>query len=250
MREVSTVVTFSVVLTLIFYGLLFPFLPGDAAAQIASGVMATGPVLAEYLKKRRVSNRLRANPKSVVMAAGLSWYAAAAYGVLLAVGIPNIAGGTAGFFEFLMLRGIGVTDPIILAQAAATACIVPVTASYFFMGRIFVRCDRLRWLAVAITIIFGPLLLRLIDFLLIPQSFFEASFPLAERSLPWFLQSLAWTMGFLAIFLPAGTIWYGRRHYRLRVSAMMRLLPIATQQAIAELVRDEVERGRLGRAVP
>jgi len=244
MREISTAVAFSVVLTLILYAILSPILPGDAA-QLATGVIAMGPIFAEYIKRKDAARRLQINPVGIFRAASLSWYAAAAYGVLLAVGVPNLVGGIASFFEFVSLRSLGVTDNIVLGQAGAAAAIVPVTSTYFLMGRLFARCDRRRWAAVAITVVLGPILLRLIDFLVIPQSYFDSAFPLQTRSLHDFVIALAWTIGMLLIFLGAGTLWFGRRHYRVKVSAMMRLLPIETQHAIAELVRDEVEGGRI-----
>lgn len=160
-------------------------------------------------------------------------------------GIPNFLGAIISFIEFSGLETIGVTNPIVLAQATANACVVPVAFAYFTTGRLFARCGARRWLAIVITSILGPLILRVIDFVVIPWSFFHTAFPLYERNPRYFLISLAFTLPWVAIILPLGTLWYGRRRYRIQVSSLMRFLPRETQRLVVELVSSEIEAGEL-----
>lgn len=245
MSEMATAIGASLALALLLFAILSRAVPSEAAAQIVAGALAAGPLFAEYFKRRRTKEALRSAPVDLFQAVDLKWPTAAAYGVLLVIGIPSIFSFLSAVLEQSALRSLQVTDPVILAAASSSAVIVPVLTSYFFMGRLFARCSNNRWLAVTLVIIIGPLALRAIDFLLLPREYFNRAFPVLEQSFPDFIKLMSYTVPMLAVPLVIGTWWHAKRALRLRVSAMMRLLEPATQETIASLVAEEVRSGRL-----
>jgi len=239
MRDMAIATTVSVGLTLALYYLARPFFGPDAGA-IVGAAFASGPFLAEYLKKRRVRTAEPGHAVDIYREAGLSWRATVAYGVLLMVGAVSAVSFIASIAERTMLAALGIIHPVVVANATAGAALPALIILYFQIGKLFAFCRGRRWSALAAVILLGPLALRAIDFLLIPQSWFDLSFPLSDRTWFEFGKFMFWTTLFFAPPVALGAWWHSRNAARLLVSSMMRLLPKDTQATVVDLVHEEL----------
>jgi hypothetical protein len=216
---------------------------GPEAWQGVAGVLGFAPLIAENLKKRRVKIAMSSPNLDIYREAGYSWSATVIYGVLLMVAAVSITGFISGYLLHSWLRSF---LPAHLITAAAGLSVLPaVFILYFLIGKLFALCRSHRWWALAAVILLGPLTLRVIDFLILPDSWFDAVFPLLDRTMAHFTWLLAWTIAVFAVPVTLGALWYARRAIPLRVAAALRMLPRETQVAVADLVHDELRRGML-----
>jgi len=241
MRDMAISVAFSAALTLTLYFLARPFFGPDAGA-IVGGAVASGPFFAEYLKKRRIQAAAPRGGIDIYREAGYSWRATVAYGVLLMVGAVSLVSFAASLAEHSVFASLGIYAPHLIAYAIGGAVLPAILILYFQIGKLFALCRHQQWTALLAVIFLGPLALRLIDFLLIPQSWFDTSFPWADRTWLQFGKFMFWTTLFFGVPVTLGALWYSRSAVRLRVSSMMRLLPRETQAEVAELVHEEFKR--------
>ena len=247
MRDMAIAVTFSVGFALALYFIARPVFGADAGA-IVGAALASGPFFAEYLKKRRVRAAEPGHAIDIYREAGLSWRATVTYGVLLMVGAVSVVSFLASFAERTMLAALGIVHPLIVAYAITGAVVPASIILYFQIGKLFAFCRRGRWSALAAVIVLGPLALRVIDFVLIPRSWFDLSFPLSDRTWFEFGKFMLWTTIFFAPPVALGAWWHSRNAARLLVSSMMRLLPKDTQATVVDLVQEELNTALAARA--
>jgi len=242
MKEAIVAVGISIALTLTLFAALKQLAPADAG-QLATGAMALSYVIFEHLRRTRI----KSDGQTSRLRPGWSPLTGFLIGSSLVIGLVNLTTAITSSFVVLIF---GKMIPVpTLTFVMAFSHFWPALIIFFLLGRLVSEIRSHRIFIAMLIPLPNAALEALLGFFVFAS--FDARYlgvTVDEDRL--FLYGLKFAMQFAMVAAPfwAGAAFYALRRasvLRTSVSSMMRLLPLKSQEAIRDLVRQEYEQAQV-----